>query len=106
MCGHYLTAGSSFRLALTCSSKNCRMPDLSALQAGGARGTFLIQRLLGADVGFPAPMASYRRNFVRLTDKAVRDYMDSRGAVAAQIKEAKRPPEQIARQGRFIYADA
>lgn len=85
--------------------KNCRMPDLSALQAGGARGTFLIHRLLGADVGFPAPMASYRRNFVRLTDKAVRDYMDSRGAVAAQIKEAKRPPEQIARQGRFIYAD-
>ena len=73
------------------------MPDLSALLTGGARGTFLIHRLLGADNGFPAPMASYRRNFVRLADKAVRDYMDGRSAVEAQIKEAKRPPEQIAR---------
>jgi hypothetical protein len=83
--------------------KKCRMPDLSALLGGGATSTFLIHRLLNADERFPTPMASYRRNFVRLADKAVRDYSEVRNAVEAQINEAKRPATQIARQGRFIY---
>lgn len=47
-------------------------------------------------------MASYRRNMVRLADKAVHDYMDVRDSVVAQIGEPKRTPDET-RKGRQIY---
>src|SRR5208337_3720624 len=56
-----------------------------------------------AENGFPEAMGSYRRNMVRLADKAVRDYMDARRYVLAQIQEMQRTPEEMA-HGRVIYA--
>jgi hypothetical protein len=83
----------------------CNMPDLSSLEEQPAQGPFLIhQVILGAGKGFPEAMGSYRRNMVRLADKAVRDYMDTRRYVLAQIQEMQRTPEEMARHGRFIYA--
>jgi hypothetical protein len=83
----------------------CNMPDLSFLQEQHAQGPFLIHQLFfGAGKGFPEAMGSYRRNMVRLADKAVRDYMDARRYVLAQIQEMQRTPEEMTRHGRFIYA--
>jgi hypothetical protein len=82
----------------------CNMPDLSSLQEQQAQGPFLINQLIGAENGFPEAMVSYRRNMVRLADKAVRDYMGARKYVLAQIQEMQRTPEEMARHGRFIYA--
>jgi len=82
----------------------CIMPDLSSLQEQQAEGPFLIHQLIGAENGVPEAMGSYRRNMVRLADKAVRDYTDARRYVLAQIQEMERTPEEMARHGRFIYA--
>jgi len=80
----------------------CNMPDLSELQARSPQGSFLLYQLVGAGNGFPPGMASYRRNMVRLADKAVCDYMDVRSCVLAQIAEAQRPSSEIVK-GRQIY---
>src|ERR1019366_7878450 len=63
----------------------CNMPDLSDLQARSSQGVFLLNQFIGPGKGFPPTMASYRRNMVRLADKAVHDYMDVRNSVLAQI---------------------
>ena len=69
----------------------CNMPDLSSLQAQSSQGGFLLNQLIGAGKGFPPTMAAYRRNMVRLADKAVRDYMEVRNLIHAQIAEGRRP---------------
>ena len=79
------------------------MPDLSPLLSQKVQGPFLLHQLIGAGVGFPDKMASYRRNLVRLADKAVRNYCDARKYVILQIQEQERPPEEMARVGRIIY---
>ena len=48
-------------------------------------------------------MTAYRRVIVRLSDKAVRNYMDIRRLVVAQIAGAQRPNHQI-QQGRVLFA--
>jgi hypothetical protein len=82
----------------------CNMPDLSTLESQAAQGSFLLHQFIGAGVGFPPRMSSYRRNLIRLADKAVRDYMDARRYVLAQIQEQHRSPEQMAREGRVIFS--
>jgi len=81
----------------------CNMPDLNPLLSRSAQGPFLLHQLIGAGVGFPDKMASYRRNLVRLADKAVRNYCDVRKYVMLQIAEQLRPPEEMARVGRILY---
>jgi hypothetical protein len=54
----------------------CNMPDLSDLQARSPQGVFLLNQFIGAGKDFPPTMASYRRNMVRLADKAVHDYTE------------------------------
>src|ERR1700759_3843283 len=81
----------------------CNMPDLNYLLSRSAQGPFILHQLIGADVGFPPKMGSYRRNLVRLADKAVRNYCDVRKYVILQIEEQRRPPEEMARLGRIIY---
>lgn len=80
----------------------CAMPDLSKLTENPALHPFLIHQLIGAGVGFPAKMSAYRRNLVRLADKAARDYSEVRKCVLAQIEEMQRPPEQMT-QGRQLF---
>lgn len=80
----------------------CNMPDLSDLQARSSQAAFLIHQLVGAENGFPPAMASYRRNMVRLADKAVQDFTEVRQGILAQIAEARRPPHEITK-GRQIF---
>jgi hypothetical protein len=80
----------------------CNIPDLSGLRARSSQGAFLLNQLIGAGINFPPAMASYRRNMVRLADKAVHDYIDVRNSVLAQIAETQRPHDEMLR-GRQIY---
>jgi hypothetical protein len=67
----------------------CNMPDVSDLLASPAQKPFLIHQLLGAELDFPEKMLAYRRNFVRLADKAARDYADVRRCVVSLIQQQK-----------------
>jgi hypothetical protein len=80
----------------------CNMSDLSGLQSHSSQAAFLLHQLIGADNNFPPAMASYRRNMVRLADKAVQDYGEVRNCVLAQIAEMQRPPHEMVK-GRQIY---
>ena len=80
----------------------CNIPDLSLLQAQSSQSGFLLNQLIGAGNGFPPTLAAYRRNMVRLADKAVRDFTEVRNLVLAQITEGQRPPHEMVK-GRQIY---
>jgi len=80
----------------------CNMPDLSGLQTHSSQAAFLLHQFIGADNNFPPAMASYRRNMVRLADKAVYDYCEVRKCVLAQIAETQRPHHEMLK-GRQIY---
>lgn len=67
----------------------CGMPDLSDLLVSPADRIFLMHQLIGAEVDFPEQMLAYRRNFVRLADKAARDYTDVRKCVLTLIEQPK-----------------
>jgi hypothetical protein len=64
--------------------KECKMPDLSGLDALTNR--LLVQVIIG-DPGIGKEAALYRRNLVRLVDKAVREYNEARKAILADITE-------------------
>jgi hypothetical protein len=79
----------------------CKMPDLSGLDFPLV-GRLIVQLLVG-ERGLNPKTSLYRRNFVRLVDKALREYHEAREAILAQIAEMKRPPKRMSRDGRSIY---
>jgi hypothetical protein len=79
----------------------CKMPDLSDLLVSPPDKPFLTHQLIGAEAGFPETMLAYRRNFVRLADKAARDYTDVRKCVLLLIRLRKLGKLEIAR-GRLL----
>jgi hypothetical protein len=79
----------------------CKMPDLSGLDYP-LIGRLIIQ-LLAGESGLSPKTSLYRRNFIRLVDKALREYQEAREAILAEIAEAKRPPEKMSRDGRSMY---
>lgn len=79
----------------------CKMPDLSGLDYP-LLGRLIIQLLFG-ERGLSPKTSLYRRNFIRLVDKALREYHEAREAILAQIAERNRPPEEMSRDGRSIY---
>lgn len=78
----------------------CKMPDLSDLDFPLKR--YLIIPALIGDPGITKKEGLYRRNFVRLVDKAVKEYQEARNSIIAQIDESKRPIEEMM-QGRIFY---
>lgn len=67
----------------------CKMPDLANLLAVPIDRSFLVNQLVGSENRFPEKMLIYRRNFLRLADKAVRDYSDARTATLSIIDKQK-----------------
>ena len=78
----------------------CRMPDLSSLDSLMSR--LMIQVLIG-EPGLGQKTRLYRRNFVRLVDKALGEYGEAREAILAQIAEMNRSPQEMMKDGRSIY---
>jgi len=79
----------------------CKMPDLSGLDSS-LKGRLMVQALLG-DRGVSQEVGLYRREFIRLVDKASDEYQEARAAILAQIAEAKRPAEEMLKHGRQIF---
>jgi len=79
----------------------CKMPDLSGLDSP-LLNRLLVQLLMG-ERGLSRKSKLYRKNFIRLIDKALREYRNAREAILAQIAEPKRTAEEMARTGRIIY---
>jgi hypothetical protein len=80
----------------------CGMPDLYDLDVPLKH--FLIIRLLAlGDEGLSHKAGLYRRNFVRLVDKAVYEYQAARAALVAQVEERHRTVEEMTEEGRIIY---
>jgi hypothetical protein len=78
----------------------CKMPDLSGLKS--LVGTLFIKLLMG-ERDLSQKTRLYRRNFVRLLDKALTEYHEARQYILAQIAEAKRPAGEMIKHGRNIY---
>jgi len=83
--------------------KECKMPDLSWLDYLTNR--LFVQMMMG-DPGLSRKAALYRRNFVRLVDKASREYNEARRAVLADVAEANRPPKGMGKHERGIHVIA
>jgi hypothetical protein len=81
----------------------CNMPDVSDLLASPAQKPFLTHQLMGAEADFPEKMLAYRRNFVRLADKAARDYADVRKCVLSLIQKQKSGTLEIM-EGRLLVS--
>lgn len=79
----------------------CKMPDLSDLDFPLKR--YLLIHVLVGNQGLSRKEELYRRNFVRLVDKAIKEYREARNTIIFQIEEAKRPVEEMTREGRIIY---
>lgn len=79
----------------------CKMPDISDLDYP-LKSRLMIHALIG-NKGLSRKEGLYRTNFVRLVDKAIKEYQLARSSIIDQINEAKRPPEKMAREGRILY---
>ncbi len=80
--------------------KECKMPDLSGLDTLINR---LIVQILIGDPSLSRKAALYRKNFIRLVDKALREYKEARGAILADVAEANRPVKELRKRGREIH---
>ena len=78
----------------------CKMPDLSGLDPLTNR--LLVQLLVG-ERGLSQKTSLYRKNFIRLVDKALREYHETREVILAQIAEMNRSAKEMSRDGRSIY---
>lgn len=74
----------------------CKMPDLSDLDFP-LIGRLIVQLLVG-ERDLSPNARRYRRNFVRLLDKALREYKESRELILAEVAETNHPSG-----GRPIY---
>ena len=79
----------------------CKMPDLSGI--GSPLLNRLIVQLLVGERGLSPKAGRYRRNFIRLLDKAVREYYEAREAILADVTEAKRSAEEMTKYGRQLH---
>lgn len=79
----------------------CKMPDLSDLYTP-LKGLLIVQLLVG-EKGLSWKASLYRRNFIRLLDKALQEYQKARDTILAEIAETKRPVEEKREQGRILY---
>ncbi len=76
-----------------------KMPDLTQLEMLSNR---LVVQLMIGEPGITKKISLYRRNFIRLIEKALLEYEQARQVILDQIKEANRPAKEIEKTGRHI----
>lgn len=81
--------------------KVCKMPDLSGLDTP-LIGRLIVQLMIG-EPGLSQKAGLYRRNFIRLVDKALREYKEAREAIVADVAEANRSAKAKQKRGREIH---
>lgn len=81
------------------------MPDLSDLDFPLKK--YLILHALVGDKGLTQKESLYRRNFVRLVDKAIKEYHEARSTIILQIEEMNRPRRRCQKKVEsYIYWDS
>jgi len=78
----------------------CKMPDLSGLDP--LMNRLLVQLLVG-ERGLSQKTSLYRKNFIRLVDRALREYHEARKVILAQIAEMNRSAKKMSKDGRSLY---
>jgi hypothetical protein len=79
--------------------EECRMPDISDLDP---LVPTLLLHIFAGEPGLNREQGLVRRNFVRLTDKAVEEYKRARKAWLDQVEEAHRPMDEMMK-GRPLH---
>ena len=82
--------------------KECKMPDLSELATIRLTAR-LIGHLLIGERRLNRQAGLYLRNFIRLLDKAIREYSEAREVILCEIEESNRPTEEMVRDGQYIF---
>ncbi len=77
----------------------CKMPDLSHLEKLSNR---LVLELMNGEPGITKKFSLYRRIFIRLIEKALIEYEQTREVILDQIAEANRPAKEMERTGRYV----
>jgi hypothetical protein len=78
---------------------DCRMLDLSNMES---LTKILVLDILIGEPGINHHISLYRRNFIRLIDKAFIEYELARAVILDEIAEENRPTEEMIKTGRYI----
>ena len=92
LCGqraHFWIKSDRLEELIAMLQTDCNMLELSGLLAPSIDRSFLRNRLVGSETRFPEKMLIYRRNFLRLADKAVREYSNVKSAALSIIDKQK-----------------
>jgi len=79
----------------------CRMPNLSSVTCS-LMNRLIVQLMVG-EPGLSRKTTLYRRNFIRLLDKALREYQEARRIILDQIGEANHPAEDMSKHRRYLH---
>jgi len=79
------------------------MPDISDLAKHPLIPALTLSLMFSKGDQFSKKAALYLRNFIRLIDKSVKEYLKAREAILSQIKEKNRSSEEMQKEGRVIY---
>lgn len=78
------------------------MEDLSGLEK--LQPNMLLNLVFARiDENMERDTAIYRKIYIRLIDKALDEYIETRSLIVEQVLEGKRPTEQMQKKGRVIY---
>jgi hypothetical protein len=78
------------------------MPDISDLAENRLIPSLTIGLLFAKGDKFSKKASLYLRNFIRLIDKSIAEYLKARDAILLQIEEKNRSPEEMQEKGREI----
>ncbi len=82
---------------------NCYMPDISDLAEHPLIPALALSLMFSKGDQFSEKAALYLRNFIRLIDKSVKEYLEAREAILLQIKETNQSSEEMQKKGRVLY---
>jgi len=82
-------------------SQECHMPDLSELEP--LKKQVIINLLGFGDEGLSQEAGLYRRNFIRLIDKAITEYQEAREDLLDEIEEEQKHASGSTQGDRILY---
>jgi len=82
---------------------NCYMPDISELAEHPLIPALTLSLMFSKGDQFSEKAALYLRNFIRLIDKSVTEYLKAREIILLQIEEKNRSSEEMQKKGRVLY---
>jgi hypothetical protein len=82
---------------------NCYMPDISNLAEKRLMPALMLSLICSKGANFSPKASLYLRNFIRLIDKSIAEYLEARNIILLEIEEKNRSAEEMQETGRFLY---